>query len=340
MLDGRHLEPTDATWKRLLWKRLLMTTMTTSTPPSSFALWRDNRGRLSVLRIATLALLLWPIGLAVVAWESEIRFEARPINDLIHRAGFWMLMFVLLSLAITPLRRIARYGALVDVRRMIGVGAFCYGAAHLTLYALDQMFDLAHVASEIVLRIYLTIGFTALVGLGVLAATSTDGMTRVLGGLRWRRLHQLIYVIGIFGIVHFFEQTKLDVSVPTLVAGLFTWLIGYRLIVWRWSRPGEPPTWLLLVLAVAASALTFIGEAIGFGIQFHVSPLTVLQQTAFVFDLDNPDMIRPGWYVLAGGLAVCGLDLACARLRARRPRKPPPTRAPAAAEGTTLREPV
>ena len=101
---------------------------------SSIALWRDGRGRLSLLRIATLALLLWPIALAITAWQTEIRFEARPVNDLIHRAGFWMLMFLLLSLAVTPLRRIARYGQLVDVRRMIGVGAFCYGVAHISLY--------------------------------------------------------------------------------------------------------------------------------------------------------------------------------------------------------------
>ena len=219
-------------------------------------------------------------------WQTEIRFEARPVNDLIHRAGFWMLMFVLLSLAITPLQRIARYGQLVDVRRMIGVGAFCYGVAHISLYVVDQMFDLVTVASEIALRIYLTIGFTALTGLAVLAATSTDGMVRALGGLRWRRLHQLIYFITMLALVHFFQQTKLDVSVPTLVTGLFVWLMGYRLIAWRWKRPGELPTWVLLALSVAAAALTFAGEAIGIGIAFHVSPLVVLQ-TAFDIDLNN-----------------------------------------------------
>jgi len=296
---------------------------------SSIELWRDNRGRLSALRIATLALLLWPIGLALVAWQTEIRFEARPVNDLIHRAGFWMLMFLLLSLTVTPLRRIARFGQLVDVRRMIGVGAFCYGVAHITLYAVDQMFDLAHVAAEIALRVYLTIGFTALLGLGTLAATSTDGMVRALGGPRWRRLHRLVYVIAILALVHFFQQTKLDVSVPTVVAGLLTWLMGYRLIAWRWKRPGELPTWLLLALSVAAAALTFAGEAVGIAIAFNVSPLAVLQ-TAFDFDLDNLDMLRPGWYVLAAGLAVVLLDLACARWRTRRPRQPTPARTPAA----------
>jgi methionine sulfoxide reductase heme-binding subunit len=296
---------------------------------SSIELWRDSRGRLSALRIATLALLLWPIALAIVAWQTEIRFEARPVNDLIHRAGFWMLMFLLLSLAVTPLRRITRFGQLVDVRRMIGVGAFCYGVAHITLYVVDQMFDLVTVASEIALRVYLTIGFTALLGLAVLAATSTDGMVRALGGLRWRRLNQLVYLIAILALVHFFQQTKLDVSVPTLVAGLFTWLMGYRLIAWRWTRPGELPAWLLLVLSVAAAALTFAGEAIGIAIAFNVSPLVVLQ-TAFDFDLDNLDMLRPGWYVLAAGLGVVVLDLVCARWRTRRPRKPAPARAPAA----------
>ena len=302
---------------------------------SSIELWRDNRGRLSALRIATLALLLWPIALAVVAWQSEIRFAARPLNDLIHRAGFWMLMFLLLSLAVTPLRRIARFGQLVDVRRMIGVGAFCYGVAHLTLYAADQMFDLAKVASEITLRVYLTVGFTALLGLGTLAATSTDGMVRRLGGLRWRRLHRLVYVIAVLALLHFFQQTKLDVSVPTLVTGLFTWLIGYRLIAWRWKRPGELPTWILLALSVAAAALTFAGEAIGIAIAFNVSPLMVLQ-TAFDFDLDNLDMVRPGWYVLAAGLIVVAIDLVCARWRKRRPRQPAPVRAPAEAVRETV----
>jgi sulfoxide reductase heme-binding subunit YedZ len=303
---------------------------------SSIELWRDGRGRLSALRILTLALLVWPIALAVYAWQTEIRFEARPVNDLIHRAGFWMLMFLLLSLTVTPLRRIARYGGLVDVRRMLGVGAFCYGAAHLTLYALDQMFDLAHVASEIVLRVYLTVGFTALTGLAVLAATSTDGMTRALGGLRWRRLHQLVYPITMLALFHFFQQTKLDVTVPTLITGLFTWLMGYRLIAWRWRGPSEIPTWLLLALSISAAALTFAGEAIGIAIAFHVSPLTVLQ-TAFDIDLDNLDMVRPGWYVLLAGLGMVLIDLVCARWRGRKRRKAATKAAPIAA---TVREPV
>jgi sulfoxide reductase heme-binding subunit YedZ len=272
---------------------------------ASFALWRDRRGRVSVVRIVTLLLLLLPIFLAVTAAFSDDGFGARPLNDLIHRAGYWTLMFLLLALAVTPLTRIARFGALIDVRRMIGVGAFCYGCAHISLYIADQMFDLAKVASEIVLRLYLTIGFTALLGLAVLAATSTDRMVRRLGGRRWSRLHQIVYAIALLALIHFFQQTKADVWVPTFFAGLFTWLMGYRFWVWRWQPSGQLSTWSLLVLSATVSALTFAGEAIGIGIAYGVSPLRVLD-TALDFDFD---MISPGWLVLGAGLCLVALDL-------------------------------
>ena len=164
-------------------------------------IWRDRRGRLSWLRVAALALLLTPLGIAL--WDADaIVNGARPINDVIHRAGFWMLMFILATLAVTPLRRITRFGQLLDIRRMLGVGAFLYGVAHIGLYIADQRFDLAKVGSEIVQRYYLIVGFTALTGLAVLAATSTDGMVRRLGALRWQRLHYAVYGIAVLALIH------------------------------------------------------------------------------------------------------------------------------------------
>jgi sulfoxide reductase heme-binding subunit YedZ len=269
---------------------------------ASWALWRDRRGRVSGLRIATLALLLWPLALALYVGLTR-GLGGRPLNDLIHRAGFWALIFLLLSLAVTPLRRAGHFGRLIDVRRMIGVGAFAYAAAHLSLFVADQKFDLLHVAAEIAKRVYLVIGFTALLGLTALAATSTDAMVKRLGGLRWRRLHQLTYLIGLLALVHFFQQTKADVTVPTLYAGLFAWLMEYRLLA-KWRGEGAlNPGWLA-VLALAAGLLTLVGEAIGIGIAFGVSPLLVL---ATAFDLDIG--IRPGWLVLGAGLLVATLDL-------------------------------
>ena len=271
---------------------------------NSFALWRDGRGRISPLRIVALLLLLAPIAIFAFDWWSLGHLPARLLNNVIHRTGYWALLFILISLAITPLRRVGRYPQLLDVRRMIGVGAFCYAFTHLLLYIADQSYDLIKVGSEIVLRLYLTIGFIALLGLGALAATSTDGMVRRLGGKRWQRLHQLIYGIALLAIIHFFQQTKLDVTIPTFIAALFAWLIGYRFLV-RNKKPREELSTLgLLLLTLTVAVLTFAIEAVVLGMAFRISPLRVLQ-TAFDFDIT----IRPGWVALGAGLAVVLLDL-------------------------------
>ena len=264
-------------------------------------IWRDRRGRLSPLRIATLALLLLPLAKVLVDWQAIIH-GARPLNDLIHRAGFWTLMFLGATLAVTPLRRIARYGNLLDVRRMLGVGAFCYIFAHLTLFIADQKFNLIKAAYEISHRWYLIVGITAWCGLATLAATSSDGMVRKLGGERWRRLHQIIYGIVLLALIHYFQQTKADVTVPIFVASLFGWLLAYRILAW-WIGTSELSTLHLLAVSIAVSALTFGGEAVGIAIAFHVSPNRVLS-VAFDFDAG----IRPGWQILAVGLTIVALN--------------------------------
>ncbi len=279
-------------------------------------LWLDSAGRVSPLRILSLLFILVPVAIAVYDFNTE-GFGARPLNNVIHRTGYWALMFLLVSLAITPLRRIGRFGQLLDVRRMIGVGAFVYAAVHISLYIADQMFDLWKVASEIVLRLYLTIGFVALLGLTALAITSTDGMVRRLGGKRWQTLHNVVYGIALLALIHFFQQTKADVSVPTLVAGLFGWMMGYRLLLRFKTTRGELPAWKLLALSVAVAALTFVAEAVGIGIAFHVSPLRVL---GTAFDFDDLSSIRPGWLVLGAGLVVVAIDLVRASFGPKRGR--------------------
>jgi sulfoxide reductase heme-binding subunit YedZ len=275
--------------------------------------------------------------LALAAWNAEaIAAGARPVNDLIHRAGFWALMLLMITLAITPLRRISRFGQLIDIRRMLGVGAFCCAALHISLYVVDQMFDLGKVASEIVHRVYLVIGFTALTGLAVLAMTSTDGMVRRLGGSRWQSLHQIVYVIGFLALIHYFQQTKADVSAPTLVAGLFGWLMCYRIVVRRIR--GELSSAGIAVLSVVVAALTLLAQSIGVALVFHVSPLVVLQTAfTFYFDfdaeslsdtlqsvVDNVGMLNPAWLVLAAGLIVAALNMVFARFaKPRRVRAKP-----------------
>ena len=116
---------------------VLPASMAAAKKKRSWEVWRDGSGRLSALRIGTLAFLLLPVAIAIYDY-CTVGFGPRPINDVIHRTGYWALLFLLISLAVTPLRRIGRFGKLLDVRRMIGVGAFVYAAAHIVLYIVDQ----------------------------------------------------------------------------------------------------------------------------------------------------------------------------------------------------------
>lgn len=281
-----------------------------------YQLWRDRRGRVSPLRIAALLLLLVPPVLALYAWYAHT-LAPRVLNDLVHRTGYWALIFTLAALAITPLRRSGRFSGLIDVRRMIGVGAFVYATLHILLYIADERFDLVKVALEIVKRLYLTIGFIAWLGLLALAITSNDTMVKRLGALRWRRLHQITYVVAFLALIHFFQQTKADFTLPATITGLFGWLMVYRAVA-AWKGP-EISTTTLFVMTLAVALATFLGEAAGIALWYKVSPMTVLS-TVFDFDL----AIRPGWYVLGAGLAVCLLDFVRSYTQGARGRSPAP----------------
>jgi methionine sulfoxide reductase heme-binding subunit len=262
------------------------------------ALWHDRRGRFSSLRAATLLLLVAPF-FALVYFALTHELGARPRTEAIHEMGLWGIRFLMLSLFVTPMRRIARYAQLVDVRRMIGVAVFCYMALHFALYIYDEVFDMAKVVSEIVLRYYLTIGFTAWVGLGVLAATSNNAMVRELGGIRWRNLHRLVYPITVLGAIHYFMQSKLEVFEPTVIGGIFIWLMVYRVLHWQFPRQTEFPLWVIAISWFAVGAFTFLAEAVAFKIAFDAPILRVLEM-----DFNFRAGIRPGWYVWGVGVLV------------------------------------
>lgn len=270
---------------------------------SGHRIWQDRRGRFSPLRAATLALLVAP-AIALVWFTIRHNLGPRPRTEAIHEVGLWAIRFLMLSLFVTPMRRIARYAPLVDIRRMLGVGCYCYIALHLTLYIADQTFNLTTVASEIVRRYYLTIGFTAWVGLAVLAATSNNYMVRHLGGIRWRNLHQLVFPIAVLGSVHYFMQSKLEVFEPTVVGGIFIWLMFYRVLHWRFPRNTEFPMWVIAASWFAVGGLVFIAEAIGFWIAFHAPILRVL-----ALDFNFRAGIRPGWYVWGVGALITAIGL-------------------------------
>ena len=154
------------------------------------AVWRDYSGRVSWLKVAALAFALAPAAVPAAALQHDL--GARPTIEAIHRAGDWTIRFMLLALAVTPARAVFDWRRVVQLRRMLGVTAACYIALHLTLFCLRPELEPADVASEIVLRFYLTIGFVALLTLLALAITSTDGWQKRLGR-DWKRLHRLVY---------------------------------------------------------------------------------------------------------------------------------------------------
>jgi len=232
---------------------------------------------------------------------------AMPVTEALHQIGQWAIRFLMITLAITPLRRIGAWPRLMLLRRMLGVGVFVYAAIHLSIYIVQQHFRFGFVASEILLRFYLTIGFVALLGLLALAATSTDGMMRRLGGRNWQRLHYLVYLIAALGLFHFFLQSKANVTEAALTTGFFYWLMLYRL-AYRWNGEQSLALWQLTLLAIAGGLATALGEAAWYQFATGLGGSRIL-----LADLRFAFHIRPCWWVLAAGLALVPVKAAADR---------------------------
>ena len=277
--------------------------------------WNDYSGRLSPLKLVVLAALFIPAGWVLIGYGLGL-LGARPLNEAIHQIGLWTIRLIFLALAITPLRQILNWPRLILVRRMIGVAAFAYVLIHFGLYVASETFDFAKVASEIVLRVYLTIGFAALLGLAALAATSTDGMIGRLGGKRWQRLHRFIYAIAVLALIHYCFQAKLDLWQPTVMAGLLGWLLGYRLLLWRLGRRGHLALPWVAALSLAAGVGTALGEALYFKLAFHADAWRVLGA-----DLSLQTGVRPAVIVFAIGFAITAARIARAATARPSPRR-------------------
>jgi methionine sulfoxide reductase heme-binding subunit len=266
--------------------------------------WNDYSGKLSPLKLTVFIALFLPVAWTLVAFLTN-NLGSRPLTEAIHQQGLWTIRLILIALAITPLKAILLWQRLILVRRMVGVAAFAYITLHFALYITDQKFDLVTVASEIVKRFYLTIGFTALVGLAVLAATSTDKTVRRLGR-KWQTLHRLVYVICLLGLIHYSMQSKLEQWEPVIADGIFVWLMGYRLLAWKFAVRGRLPLVWVAALGVAATVLTALGEAVYFAIAFagRVTFATALSLNFTLQTGVRPAVIVAGFslIVLAAGL--------------------------------------
>lgn len=169
---------------------------------------------------------------------------ANPVETINRFTGDWVLRFLLVTLAVTPLRRLFGWNALLRYRRMLGLFAFFYVCLHFLSYAwLDQYFAIADIIKDVAKRPYITVGFACFLMLIPLAATSTHAMIRRLGTRRWQRLHRLVYLVGVGGIVHYLWLVKSDLREPLIYGAILAVLLGFRL----WHRARREP------VAVAAT---------------------------------------------------------------------------------------
>jgi sulfoxide reductase heme-binding subunit YedZ len=160
---------------------------------------------------------------------AGVDLGADPVREILHRCGKTALQLLLLTLLVTPLRQVTGWHDLIRLRRMLGLFAFFYAVLHFTAYAwLDQGLDLRAIGEDILKRPYITIGMVALLLLVPLAATSTNRMMRRLGR-RWTKLHQLVYLVTLLGVWHYWWQVKKDIREPLAYALVFALLMAWRL---------------------------------------------------------------------------------------------------------------
>ncbi len=187
-------------------------------------------------------LLVWAAGLAplgLLAWDfATDGLGAEPVEEITHRTGQWALRLLLLSLSVTPLRRMLGWHGLIPHRRTLGLLAFLYALLHLaTFLVFDLDLSFGELLSEVAKRPYITVGFATFVMLSLLAATSTRGWMRRLGR-RWTTLHRLVYAAAVGAVVHFAWSVKADLREPLVYAAVVALLLGLRLLPRR-PRPGQ-----------------------------------------------------------------------------------------------------
>lgn len=187
--------------------------------------------RLTTKRVTRL--LVFPAALTPLAWLMVRGLDgglgANPIETVTHETGIWALRFLVITLAVSPLRRLSGWSAIIGLRRMLGLFAFFYAALHFGTYVvLDQFFDLDAIVADVVDRPYITVGFSAFVLLIPLALTSTRKTIRRLGGKRWRWLHRLIYPCAILAATHYLWLVKADIRSPVAYGSVLAVLLGFR----------------------------------------------------------------------------------------------------------------
>jgi sulfoxide reductase heme-binding subunit YedZ len=193
------------------------------------------------LKAPVFLLCLAPVGwVGWRAWHGDL--TANPIEFITRASGDWTLRFLLITLAVTPLRKTLGLTQLIRYRRLLGLFAFFYACLHFTTYIwLDKFFDWQEMWKDVAIRRFITVGFAAFVLLIPLAITSTAGWIRRLGGRRWQWLHRLAYASAAFGVIHYYWLVKSDVREPLMYGAILAALLLWRVVLWFIARRSRGP---------------------------------------------------------------------------------------------------
>jgi methionine sulfoxide reductase heme-binding subunit len=182
-------------------------------------------------------LLLWPFWKLVTTGDAP-QFGANPVEYITHYTGNWTIRFLLITLSVTPLRKIFNQPKLARYRRMLGLFAFFYVSLHfMTWFILDKSFSVSDMWADVIKRRFITVGMLGFAMLFPLAVTSTAGWVRRMGFVRWQRLHRLIYFAALAGVIHYYWLVKSDVRLPLMYGAILAVLMGYRFFVWKQAPP-------------------------------------------------------------------------------------------------------
>ena len=280
----------------------------TATDFASWLPWTDRAGKTSWLKLFTTLALIAPAVWMACEWRFGL-LSPRPYADLVRESGDWAMRILVVSLAVTPLRYVARFNRMILIRRMVGLAALFYTLGHIALWCADRNYEWVAILMEMFLRSFLTVGTAATLIMVALGVTSNDWSIRTLGAQRWNALHMWTYGAAVLSLLHFFMEVRLDATEAALMTGLFVLLMAFRAV----RRKATPGFLNLAAMAIVCGLATALIEAAYYKASTGVNVARVLNA-----NFDFSYTVRPSWWVLGVGIAVAVL----AHLRARFGPKP------------------
>jgi sulfoxide reductase heme-binding subunit YedZ len=255
----------------------------------------DRAGRVSAFKLLVFMACCAPAAWMAYRWGAGL-LSPKPVTDILRETGDWALRFLVVTLAVSPLRYATRWNRIYVVRRMLGLTALSYTLAHLGFWFGHEGFRWMHLLYEAFFRTYLLIGVIATAIMVVLGATSNDASVRRLGAARWNGLQWWIYPAALASLVHYFMLIRLDATQAALMAGFCSLFAGFRLLR---KMKGDLGALHLLALAVLAG---FVTAAIEIGYYAFATGAQVSRVITAQWDFTY--QVRPAWWVLGAGLAL------------------------------------